>query len=188
MVIEHVNGKLKMYEHNDLTLALNDRPISYIKSMNIKGKRLIKRSDSQIIQEVLDTAAYRNIKTATIIITYFDIVIALEYHTGWYAPIITLKEKGIFAFTIINMAKESNTPIVEDKSLARDLYLNTKSKYYLPEEFYEAVAFFYKKQKYSCANRLYSNRYVKNNHINIKTLPLIEVAKYLDIKVEESKK
>ena len=175
----------------NFTLALYDRSIGYIKGMNIKRKYSIKRLDSQIMYEALDTVTHRKIRTATVLITYFDILIALEYHTGWYAPLITLKEKGMFAFTITNMAKRIKTPIVEDRGFACELYTNTKSGDYLPEAYYEAVAIILaplmKKQKYPFVNKLCNTKYIENNHSDIKTLPLIEVAKYLDIKVERIK-
>ncbi|CDF58698.1 EscU/YscU/HrcU family type III secretion system export apparatus switch protein [Thermobrachium celere] len=65
--------------------------------------------------------------------------VALKYKKEFNAPIVTAVGFGEIAEKILNKAKESNVPIVEDESLVNELSKIEPSSP-IPYELYEAVA------------------------------------------------
>lgn len=64
---------------------------------------------------------------------------ALKYEQNYEAPIVTAAGIGYVADKIIESAKESDVPIVENQELA-DLLTNVDVNSAIPVELYEAVA------------------------------------------------
>lgn len=64
---------------------------------------------------------------------------ALQYEKNYEAPIVTASGIGFLADKILEEAKKSNVPIVENKELA-DLLMNVDIGDSIPTELYEAIA------------------------------------------------
>ncbi|MDT8719027.1 EscU/YscU/HrcU family type III secretion system export apparatus switch protein [Clostridium sp. 19966] len=64
---------------------------------------------------------------------------ALQYEKNYEAPIVTATGIGFLADKILEEAKKSDVPIVENKELA-DLLTNVDIGDSIPPELYEAIA------------------------------------------------
>ncbi|MFA6936869.1 MAG: EscU/YscU/HrcU family type III secretion system export apparatus switch protein [Treponema sp.] len=85
--------------------------------------------------------------------------IALKYPANADAPFITAKEKGALAQRMIEIARENNIPLVEDKVLTNVLTVQEIGKC-IPEETWSTVAkiFAYiQKVENENAERFYKN-------------------------------
>lgn len=65
--------------------------------------------------------------------------VALNYENGYEAPVVTAAGVGYIADKIIEVAEDTQVPIVYNKELA-DLLVNVEVGDYIPSELYEAVA------------------------------------------------
>ncbi|WP_196591837.1 flagellar biosynthesis protein FlhB [Pectinatus frisingensis] len=101
----------------------------------IKGK--IKQKQKQIsLQRMM-----HEVPKADVIITNpTHFAIALKYEKGMTAPVIIAKGQDLVAQRIKQIAREANVVIVENKPLARTLYLSAEIGDVVPPELYKAVA------------------------------------------------
>lgn len=101
----------------------------------IKGK--IKQKQKQMsLQRMM-----HEVPKADVIITNpTHFAIALKYEKGMTAPAIIAKGQDIVAQRIKQIARDANITIVENKPLARALYLSTEIGDVVPQELYKAVA------------------------------------------------
>jgi flagellar biosynthetic protein FlhB len=67
--------------------------------------------------------------------------IALRYERNEAsAPIVVAKGKDLIALKIREIAEQSGVPVIEDKPLARSMYVNVEVDRMIPPDFYKAVA------------------------------------------------
>nr|WP_196594889.1 flagellar biosynthesis protein FlhB [Pectinatus sottacetonis] len=101
----------------------------------VKGK--IKQKQKQMsIQRMM-----HEVPKADVIITNpTHFAIALKYEQGMTAPLIIAKGQDLVAQKIKAIAREAHIVIVENKPLARALYLSTEIGDVVPQELYKAVA------------------------------------------------
>lgn len=93
-------------------------------------------------REVTMNRIIQNVPKATLVITNpTELAVALEYHQDKsLAPVITAKGAGVIARKIREIARENKVPVVENRTVARLLYRQSKIGEEIPVELYQAVA------------------------------------------------
>jgi flagellar biosynthetic protein FlhB len=92
-------------------------------------------------REIIRSNMVQNVPKATVVVrnpTHF--AVALEYHPEQHAPMVTAKGADEVAMRIIHIAQENNVPLVENKPLARALYVQVEVGEMIPDRFWNAVA------------------------------------------------
>lgn len=101
----------------------------------IKGK--IKQKQKQISMQRM----MQEVPKADVIVTNpTHYAVALKYEKGMTAPVIVAKGQDFIAQRIKKIAREAHVTIVENKPLARALYLSVEIGDVVPQELYKAVA------------------------------------------------
>ncbi len=93
-------------------------------------------------REVTMNRVIQNVPKATVVVTNpTELAVALEYNQEKaQAPVITAKGAGTVARRIREIAKENQVPVVENRTVARLLYRQSKIGQEIPVELYQAVA------------------------------------------------
>lgn len=91
---------------------------------------------------MLSKKQIQKVKEATVLITnptHFAVALKYELNVD-YAPVVLFKGVDEVALSAKKIAKENNIPMIENKPLARELYLKSKEGGYIPEDLFAAVA------------------------------------------------
>jgi flagellar biosynthetic protein FlhB len=82
-----------------------------------------------------------NVPKADVVITNpTHFAVALEYHQGNPAPMVTAKGEDELALRIRRIAQDNEVPVVENRPLARALYAEVDIGEYIPEAYFQIVA------------------------------------------------
>lgn len=109
---------------------------------NTEGNPEIKGRQRQRMREASMRRMMNDVPTADVVITNpTHLAVALKYDPDkGSAPVVVAKGPDQLALRIREKAKEANVPIVENKPLARSLYISCEIGQEIPQELYEAVA------------------------------------------------
>ena len=109
---------------------------------NIEGNPEAKNKQKQIMRQASQRRMMQAVPEADVIITNpTHLAVALQYRQGeMMAPVVIAKGEDYLARKIKEVAADNDIEIVEDKPLARMLYLNVEVGEMIPPELYQAVA------------------------------------------------
>jgi flagellar biosynthetic protein FlhB len=114
MTLQEVKEERKMYEGDPMIGA------------RIRGR----------MRELLTRNMYRNVPNADVVVTNpTHLAVAMEYHPGMDAPMVTAKGEDAVALRIRKLAEDSGVPVVENRPLARSLYAVVEMGDFIPESF-----------------------------------------------------
>ena len=107
-----------------------------------EGDAMIKLRIRAIARARIKRQMMKRVPKATLVIanpTHY--AVAMRYVKGEEsAPKVVAKGQGFLALKIREIAEEHGIPVVENKALAKSLYLATQEDQLIPQEFYKAVA------------------------------------------------
>ena len=108
----------------------------------LEGDPLIKSKIRERAREIANREMMNNVKTADVVITNpTHFACAIKYSIAEMdAPKLVAKGQDQVALRIREIAKENEVPIVENKPLARSLYVNVEVDSFVPVEYYSAIA------------------------------------------------
>ena len=109
---------------------------------NTEGNPEIKGRQRQVMRQVSQKRMMQAVPKADVVITNpTHLAVALSYNNEpGSAPIVVAKGEDYLAMKIREVAKENKVEIVENKPLARQLYLSVDVGQEIPPELYQAVA------------------------------------------------
>jgi flagellar biosynthetic protein FlhB len=106
-----------------------------------EGDPAVKSRIRSVQREMARRRMMEAVPGATVVITNpTHLAIALKFENSFHAPVVVAKGAGYIAERIRSIAKASDIPIVEQKSLARALYKSVEIGQFIPAELYRAVA------------------------------------------------
>ncbi len=107
-----------------------------------EGDPVIKARIKRLQREMARKRMMASVPKADVVITNpTHIAVALRYdQSSMLAPVVVAKGAGFIAEKIKEIAKASNVPVVENKSMARVLYKMVEVNKAIPENLYRAVA------------------------------------------------
>lgn len=107
-----------------------------------EGNPQIKSRLRQKQREMAMRRMMHEVPKSTVVVTNpTHFAVALKYEKGQTtAPKVVAKGADFLAFRIKEIAKDANVPIIENKTLARNLYFNVEVDDEIPIELYQAVA------------------------------------------------
>ena len=107
-----------------------------------EGDAMIKLRIRAIARARIKRQMMKKVPKATLVVanpTHY--AVAMRYVKGEEsAPKVVAKGQGFLALKIREIAEEHGIPVVENKALAKSLYLATQEDQLIPQEFYKAVA------------------------------------------------
>ena len=106
------------------------------------GNPYIKSRRRQLAIEAMENDAVQNTKTSEMLIvnpTHIAIAIKSEARFGG-APTVIAKGKGPLAAKMREQAQKSGIPIVRDRQLARNLFVDAKVRFPIPDQYIKAVS------------------------------------------------
>ena len=105
-------------------------------SPEIKGRR------RQLFMEIIDSQQVSNVKRSSVIVSNpTHLAVGLYYEQEKTAlPIVTLKERGIIAQRIIEIAEQEGIPVMQNVSLAHSLVEESDLNEYIPDSLIAPVA------------------------------------------------
>jgi len=108
----------------------------------VEGNPEVKRRQRQLMMEIMRRRMIQRVPEATVVITNpTHIAVALKYEVeSMEAPVLIAKGAGDTAKRIVEIAKESDVPIVRNPPVARMIYETTEIGDEIPESLYRAVA------------------------------------------------
>jgi flagellar biosynthetic protein FlhB len=107
----------------------------------MEGNPEIKNKIRQMRSQVARKRMMASVPKATVIITNpTHYAVALRYESGMQAPICVAKGLDSLALKIREIAEENEVPIMENRPLARALYVTVAIDDEIPAEHYKAVA------------------------------------------------
>ncbi|MBQ9341749.1 MAG: flagellar biosynthesis protein FlhB [Lachnospiraceae bacterium] len=109
---------------------------------NTEGNPEIKGRQRQVMRQASQKRMMQAVPKADVVITNpTHLAVALSYNNEpGSAPIVVAKGEDYLAMKIREVAKENKVEIVENKPLARQLYLSVDVGQEIPPELYQAVA------------------------------------------------
>lgn len=109
---------------------------------DLEGDPQIKLRRRQIQMRLARQRMIQKVPEAQVVITNpTELAVAIKYEMAeMEAPVIVAKGAGVFAQRIRELAKEHNIPVIENKPLARLLFLKTDVDRAIPEDTFVAVA------------------------------------------------
>ncbi|MDR0411298.1 MAG: flagellar biosynthesis protein FlhB [Treponema sp.] len=112
-----------------------------------EGDPMVRARLRRRMRQILTKNMAVNTAKADVVITNpTHFAVALEYHMGeGAAPIVTAKGEDEMAFRIRRIALDNGVPIVENKPLARELYMKTEVGDEVPEAYWNAVVLILRK-------------------------------------------
>jgi flagellar biosynthesis protein FlhB len=101
----------------------------------IKGKQREKR------MKLSRARMMEGVKKAKVVITNpTHIACALRYDDDMDAPMLVAKGQHLIAKKIVEVARENNVPVIENKPVAWSIYNNVDIEEYIPAPLYPVVA------------------------------------------------
>ncbi|MEW5766766.1 MAG: flagellar biosynthesis protein FlhB [bacterium] len=132
-----------MFQRHEMTESLK------MTKQEVKDERKMQEGDPLVkakIRERQRAAAYRRmmqeVPEADVVITNpTHLAVAIKYEASYMAaPTVVAKGKDEVAERIVEIAKENNIPVVENKPLAQALYESAEIGDEVPPDLYQAVA------------------------------------------------
>lgn len=108
----------------------------------LEGDPVVHARVRRQMQEILSRTTVKNVKEADVIITnptHFAVAIKWEKET-MAGPTVTAKGEDNTARRIKRIAADAGVPIVENKPVARGLYMTTAVGQMVPYDYFEAIA------------------------------------------------
>lgn len=136
-LLDFIYQKIKF--KNDMMMTKQEVKDEY---KNVEGNPEIKGRQRSKMREASQRRMMSDMKNADVVITNpTHLAVALKYDAGENAaPVVLAKGEDYLAAKIRETAKENNIEIVENKPLARMLYVNVEIGAMIPPELYQAVA------------------------------------------------
>ncbi len=108
----------------------------------MEGDPKIKQRLKQLMRGRIRKIMMQKAQEADVVITNpTHFAVALEYKAGkMNAPVVTAKGADFLALKIIDIAKDTEIPVVENPPLARTLFYKTEINQEIPESLFKAVA------------------------------------------------
>lgn len=92
-------------------------------------------------REISNKRMMSEVPEADVVVTNpIHLAVAIKYETGYTAPMVVAKGQGLVANRIKEIAEEHEVVVVENRELARSLYMSVEIGDLIPEELYQAVA------------------------------------------------
>ncbi|MCF0243019.1 MAG: EscU/YscU/HrcU family type III secretion system export apparatus switch protein [Treponema sp.] len=114
----------------------------------MEGDPEMKARLKQMQKDILRQNIPKAVKESDVVITNpTHFAVALKYNSEVYgsAPVVNAKGMDEQALLIKRLAKENDVPMVESRSLARDLYNNIDVGTEVPEEYFKTIVLIYTK-------------------------------------------
>ncbi len=107
-----------------------------------EGDPLIKSKRRQLFQEIAMNNVADKVRQSSIVVSNpTHIAVAMRYHKGETPlPIVTVKGQDMMAAFILNIAKKSHIPVMENVPLAHALHDKADIDRYIPSDMIESVA------------------------------------------------
>ncbi|BDU63047.1 flagellar biosynthetic protein FlhB [Candidatus Borrelia fainii] len=108
----------------------------------MEGDPLLRSRMRERMREILNANLKVTVPQADVVITnpeHFAVAIKWDSNT-MLAPKVLAKGQDEIAFVIKQIARENNIPVMENKSLARNLYANVDVNEEIPREYWEIVS------------------------------------------------
>ena len=136
-ILDYIYEKRKF--HKNMMMTKQEVKDEY---KNIEGNPEAKQKQKQIMRQASQRRMMQAVPQADVIITNpTHLAVALSYKPGETpAPVVVAKGEDYLARKIKDIAAENGIEIVENKPLARMLYLNVEVGDMIPSELYQAVA------------------------------------------------
>ncbi len=136
-IVDYVYQKHKF--HKDMMMTKQEVKDEY---KNAEGSPDVKSKQRQRMREASRRRMMQDVPQADVIITNpTHIAVALKYTPGeQQAPVLVAKGEDYLAQKIKEIARENDIEIVENKPLARMIYMNVEIGEMIPPELYQAVA------------------------------------------------
>ena len=108
----------------------------------LEGDPMIKQRQRDAQRKMAEGRQMGAVPGSDVVVTNpIHLAIAIQYKTNkMRAPKVVAKGERLVAETIKRLAEENDVPIVENKSLAQDLYKLTEVDQEVPPQYYKAVA------------------------------------------------
>jgi flagellar biosynthesis protein FlhB len=109
---------------------------------NIEGNPFIKSHQRQFFERLIDESTQKQIEESQVIIANpTHVAIAIRYEPGKYdLPMVAAKGLDEVAQAIRQHAEAAGVPVYENRSLARALYRDCRTREYVSHQYFEAVA------------------------------------------------
>lgn len=139
-VISFADFAWQRYDYNKKLMMSKDEVKQEYKGM--EGDPLIKSQRKQLHQEMLQNDAVQQSRKATVLVTNpTHLAIALRYDEGETPlPLVLAKGEGALAQKMIDAARESGVPVMQNIPLAHALFNDATINQYIPSELIEPVA------------------------------------------------
>ncbi len=136
-VVDFIYEKRKF--HKNMMMTKQEVKDEY---KNTEGNPEAKNKQRQVMRQASMRRMMASVPQADVIITNpTHIAVALQYKPGEFtAPIVVAKGEDHLAERIKKVAAENDVEIVENKPLARMIYMNVEIGDMIPPELYQAVA------------------------------------------------
>jgi flagellar biosynthetic protein FlhB len=125
--------------HTDLKMTQQEVKDEY---KQMEGDPMVKARMRSITQDRSRRRMLAAVPRASFVIanpTHYAIALRYERNEA-SAPIVVAKGKDLIALKIREIAEQSGVPVIEDKPLARSMYVNVEVDRMIPPDFYKAVA------------------------------------------------
>lgn len=138
-ILGYADFTYQKWKHNkDLKMTKQEVKEEY---KQMEGDPLIKQKRRQKQMELAQSRMMQEVPQAEVVVrnpTHY--AVAISYKPGMAAPLVLAKGKDRMAEKIIEIARESRVPLVENPPLARELYRKVEIGDAIPEELFAAVA------------------------------------------------
>ena len=128
------------YEYTKKLMMSKDEVKQEYKGM--EGDPMIKSQRKQLHQEMMQNDAVQQSRNASVLVTNpTHLAIALRYDEGETPlPLVLAKGEGALAQKMIDAARESGVPVMQNIPLAHALFNDASINQYIPSELIEPVA------------------------------------------------
>ena len=139
-VISFADFAWQRFEYNKKLMMSKDEIKQEYKGM--EGDPMIKSQRKHLHQEMMQNDAVQQSRKATVLVTNpTHLAIALRYDEGdTPLPLVLAKGEGALAQKMIDAARESGVPVMQNIPLAHALFNDASINQYIPSELIEPVA------------------------------------------------
>ena len=109
---------------------------------NLEGNPLIKSHRRGVFEQLIDESTQKQVAESQVIVANpTHVAIAIRYQPGKYdLPFVAAKGLDAVAQAIRHHAEAAGVPVYENRSLARALYRDCRTREYVSHQYFEAVA------------------------------------------------